>query len=250
MTPFSDFYSLKVAYGICKAGYLPEKVSLIDTLMDEARQAGRDSRADLIKQISFMIGVDDTPIVRTRKTYPEVMEALDRRIYGMKEIKERIAEHILAMQYAGVNNLAMLLVGSPGVGKTSIAEAVAEVYECEVTYVDCSGVDAVGMCGLTKSYCGAQPSKITDALQETGRLDTVLLIDELDKLSTGDGHGDPFSALIKPLGFQKAFHDEFFDEDIDMSNTKIIVTANDIDKIPGYIVNRSEEHTSELQSRI
>lgn len=196
-----------------------------------------ETKADIVTQLSYALCIDTDACQHRQKTYDEIMEIFNKYVYGMEALKERIAEYILAMQYSGANYFCILLVGSPGVGKTSVCEAISEILDCDLAHVDCSGVDSVGLCGLVKSYGGAQPSKISNVLIGKGKADLLLRLDEIDKL-VKDKNGDAFSALIKPFGQQRVFHDEYLDGDIDMSNTKIICTANDISKIPGYILNR------------
>ena len=238
-TPIQDQGSLEMMYKICRDTYSAETRARIDTLFAKlhTHHFSGETKADIVTQLSYALCIDTDALQHRHKTYDEIMKIFDKYVYGMKALKERIAEYILAMQYSGANYFCILLVGSPGVGKTSVCEAISEILDCDLAHVDCSGVDSVGLCGLVKSYGGAQPSKISNVLLEKGKADLLLRLDEIDKL-VKDKNGDAFSALIKPFGPQRVFHDEYLDGDIDMSNTKIICTANDISKIPGYILNR------------
>ena len=108
-----------------------------------------------------------------------------------------------------------------------------------IVHIDCSGVDTVTISGLIKSYGGAKAGKFMDGIFEKGRTDLLVRLDELDKMEKSKD-GDPYGALIKPLGPQRKFFDEYVADDIDVSATKFIATANDINKIPGYILSRFE----------
>ena len=238
-TPIQDQDSLEMMYKICRNTYSAETRARLDTLISKlhSHHFSGETKADIVTQLSYALCIDTDALHHKQKTYDEIIEIFNKYVYGMTDLKERIAEYILAMQYSGANYFCILLVGSPGVGKTSVCEAISEILDCELAHVDCSGVDTIGLCGLVKSYGGAQPSKISNVLIGKGKADLLLRLDELDKL-VKDKNGDAFSALIKPFGPQRAFHDEYLDGDIDMSNTKIVCTANDIGKIPGYIINR------------
>lgn len=238
-TPIQDQDSLEMMYKICRNTYSAETRARLDILISKlhSHHFSGETKADIVTQLSYALCIDTDALQHKQKTYDEIIETFNKYVYGMTDLKERIAEYILAMQYSGANYFCILLVGSPGVGKTSVCEAISEILDCELAHVDCSGVDTIGLCGLVKSYGGAQPSKISNVLIGKGKADLLLRLDEIDKL-VKDKNGDAYSALIKPFGPQRAFHDEFLDGDIDMSNTKIVCTANDINKIPGYILNR------------
>ena len=128
------------------------------------------------------------------------------------------------MQFSGCSNFAALIIGPPGVGKTSIGSIVSECCDKPLVYIDCSGADVIGMSGLVKSYSGAKAGKVIDGLWEIGRTDAVVLFDEIDKLSVTK-EGNPYSVFLKALGPQKLLHDEYVDEDIDVSSSIFIATA-------------------------
>jgi ATP-dependent Lon protease len=106
-----------------------------------------------------------------------------------------------------------------------------------LVHIDCSGIDYIAMNGLVKSYSGAKPGKVVDGLFEKGATDVLVLLDEVDKMGRSK-EGDPYGALIKPLGPHRKYFDEFVADDIDVSATKFIATANDVSQIPGYILSR------------
>ena len=240
--PIQDKASLEMMYTICKDTYSAEDRAKLDSLFDKLdNRYGGESKADILTQISYKLCIDTDAIERKEKSYDEIMRIFDEYVYGMDELKERIAEYILAMQYANANYFSILLVGSPGVGKTSVCNAICAIMQCELANVDCSGVNYVALGGIVKTYGCAQPGKISNALIEKGKTDLILRLDEVDKL-VSDKDGDAFSALNKPLGPQRLLYDEFLADDIDMSNCKIICTSNDLNKIPGYIINRFEDN--------
>ena len=155
----------------------------------------------------------------------------------MDELVESIAEYILAYQYGGKGDFAILLVGNPGVGKTCVCEAIAKIFDCPLAFIDCSGTNYLALNGTTKNYTAAEPGKMAKGFYTYGTTDLVMQLDEVDKL-VSDRDGEAANALIKPLGPQKTVEDKFLDFDIDVCATKFVATANQIDKIPHYLLDR------------
>lgn len=236
-TPIKSLEALKMLFKSCENTYSPTvraKVKLLFSELDGGMSSS--DRHDVISQLSHILCIDTQLYPFEPKTYDEIMECFDKHVYGMTELKERIAEYIIAMQYSGSANFEILLVGPPGVGKTSIGEAVAECYNNPYVHIDCAGANSISMGGLVKSYGGARAGKCIEGLYGKGRTDVTMMFDEIDKLNTKDG--DPYSVLIKAIGPQKMLYDEYVDQDIDVSATKIICTANQPDLLPDYILNR------------
>lgn len=178
-TPIQDQESLEMMYKICRNTYSAETRARIDTLMAKlhTHHFSGETKAEIVTQLSYALCIDTDACQHRQKTYDEIMEIFNKYVYGMEALKERIAEYILAMQYSGANYFCILLVGSPGVGKTSVCEAISEILDCDLAHVDCSGVDSVGLCGLVKSYGGAQPSKISNVLIGKRKADLLLRLD-------------------------------------------------------------------------
>lgn len=237
-TPIRDAKALRVLYETCKNTYSDStraKISLLFSELDS--NPSNSDKINLINQISHILGIDTQLHPYRKKTYDEIISLMNKHIYGLNDFKESFAEFLLAMQFSDCSDFAALLVGPPGVGKTSIGTIISECCDKPLVYIDCSGADVIAMSGLVKSYSGAKAGKVIDGLWEIGRSDAVILFDEIDKLSVTK-EGNPYSVFLKALGPQKKLYDEFVDEDIDVSSSIFIATANDINDIPGYIVNR------------
>lgn len=244
-SPIRDEKALKMMYQLCRSTYKPSVRARADSLFEQLSRTHGMDHMNLLNQIAYTVGIDTRSFPQNRKTFDEIIEIMDKHIYGMSDLKVAIAEFIIAMQHSGDPYCAILLVGPPGVGKTSVSNAIVECLGIPLVHIDCSGVDIITMSGLIKAYSGAKASKVMDAFYEVGRTDVVLLFDEIDKMEKGKD-GDPYGALIKPLGPQRKYYDEYVAGDTDVSATKFIATANDIKKIPGYILSRFEGNVFEI----
>ncbi|MCR5556905.1 MAG: endopeptidase La, partial [Butyrivibrio sp.] len=214
-------------------------------VLDRLKQEGKNSPETgmLYDYLDFVTGLSwkkqDAEFIDLAKAE----QILNDDHYGLDKVKKRIVQQIAVMNLKKEQSGSILLfVGAPGTGKTSIGKSIAKSLGREYVRVSLGGIrDEADIRGHRRTYIGAMPGRIMDAISKSGVTNPVMVLDEIDKLSQSY-NGDPASALLEVLDPEQnnTFTDHYMNVPYDLSDVMFICTANRIDTIPEPLLNRME----------
>ncbi len=216
-----------------------------DKLLNRLKQEGQNSAETgmIYNYLDFLTGLSWKKEEARTIDLKEAERVLEEDHFGLKKVKDRIIEQIAVMNLKQEQSGSILLfVGAPGTGKTSIGQSIARALQREYVRVSLGGVrDEADIRGHRRTYIGAMPGRIMDAIQKSGVSNPVMVLDEVDKLGVSY-NGDPASALLEVLDPEQnhTFTDHYMNVPYDLSDVFFICTANSTDTIPEPLLNRME----------
>jgi len=229
-----------------------EKAGMPEEALEQARKELKrlekmpDASAEysmLRTWIDLMIGLPWSKLDNESIDIEHARRVLDEDHYGLDKIKRRIIEYLAVRKLNPQGRSPILcFVGPPGVGKTSLGQSIARAVGIKFARVSLGGVhDEAEIRGHRRTYIGALPGNIVQAIRKAGTRNPVLMLDEIDKLGAGI-HGDPSSALLEVLDPEQnnTFRDNYLGLPFDLSKVMFIATANMLDTIPGPLRDRME----------
>lgn len=230
---------------IAQSGMNKEARREAEKVLNRMRQEGKESHEYglLYDYLDFVTSLSWKPGKYTPIDLNRAEEILDEDHYGLKKVKERIIQQLAVMalnrrQYGSI----LLFVGAPGTGKTSIGQSIARALGREYVRISLGGIrDEAEIRGHRRTYIGAMPGRIMEAMKRSGVSNPVMVLDEVDKLAKDYG-GDPASALLEVLDPEQngTFTDHYMNVPYDLSNVLFVCTANTTDTIPEPLLNRME----------
>ncbi|MDO5294987.1 MAG: endopeptidase La, partial [bacterium] len=231
---------------LIESSAMPEAVKQeVKRVLQKFKQEGENGHEyrSLYDYLDFMTSLKWSSKRSKKINITKAREILNKDHYGLTKVKDRILQQlaVMALNKKQTGSI-LLLVGPPGTGKTSMGKSIAKALGREYVRISLGGVsDEAEIRGHRRTYVGAMPGRIMDGIKRSGRMNPVMVLDEIDKLSNSY-NGDPASALLEVLDPEQnnTFRDHYMNVPYDLSKVFFVCTANSLDTIPRPLLDRME----------
>lgn len=230
----------------CKAKKMPQEAK--DKVMKEVKKlkmmSPMSAEATVVRNyIDWVLSLPWNDYSEEKHDIKNAQRILDEDHWGLEKVKDRILEYLAVLSIAkDIKGPILCIVGPPGVGKTSLARSIATALNRQFSRISLGGVrDEAEIRGHRKTYVGAMPGKILQALRKVDKGNPLILLDEIDKMAN-DFRGDPAAAMLEVLDPEQnsSFQDHYLELDYDLSKVMFIATANSLHTVPRPLLDRME----------
>lgn len=232
--------NLSLKFKICKDTYTPQQQVDIEGMFEDSKKLGTSNREKVLRRLAYILNIDQTIAPEIRMTKEEIIAELDKYLYKMDNAKNKFAEAMIAAKYADQKGMAILLVGSPGVGKTGFIKAASRVLNrpCFVLSLG-SATSMVDIVGDAQHYDCSDCGEVVKNFYKYGTTTVVVGLDEYGQAADIAKEGGKVSkAFNDALSDEHFFKDVFLGTSINTSNTIFIATTNSTETIPENLLNR------------
>lgn len=238
--PPDDMNAFKFKFDMCRHTYTPQQQRDIEAIFDECRSLASANREKSLRKLSYILNISQGTLEEVTMTKEEIIEKLDKCLHKHAKIKEKLAEAIVASKYSTNKGFCVLLVGSPGVGKTAIMKAVAKVLQIPFFVLPLgSYTSLIDVVGDASQYEASDCGELVKKFRKVGTTYAVVGLDEYDKSYELSKEGGKISkAFNDAVSDEHFFRDNYLGTYINTANTIFIATANSTDTIPENLLNR------------
>ncbi len=235
-----DVDDLRDRFELCRRSFTPQQQMDIEGIFEEYKTLPITNKTRALRRLAILINTVQNVADEITLTKREIMKILNSKLHGLKKVKEKIAESIIAAKYSGKKGFNILLVGSPGVGKTALAKAIAEVLGRKFFVIPLgTATSMLDVVGDAPSYEASNCGEVAAAFYKAKTTAIVLCLDEFEKSFNAAKEGGKVStAFNDALSDEAYFKDAFLCSYIKTGNTVFVATANSTETIPENLLNR------------